>query len=295
MDFKKRYPFLIADENGYVLLASPIGLCGGDNIFYEHSISSEDSSLIMKCIFQGRCDKRVLASDQKSGKAIIINLSLFPSTRTIAAIYTDIDFTAAAQICRAAEPTVLVRQGKTVPLKRKHEKIFSDLSDALFTSDAMFSAALPDAAHFLGSLSDRVHALSYLAGVRTRFSFELQTHTPCDNFDFGTASLFLITVLAAASANSDMRKAEINAVDCCGEIKLCASFSFPSRRIVSNEERLFLDNGFEKALCYLRRLCERLNIPFSYMVSDSVSASVIPFRLEVSEIGLKHPYPKIEE
>ncbi len=289
-----RYPFVIADEYGYVLLASPYGVCLGEKLLTSENLSRNDIVLVQKMIFEETFHRKIAVRNIKNGKTIIISLAMFPSTRTIAAIYTDIDFKLTSEICGAAFTDVAMSELPAQKMTRRHEKLYPVLSDVLYAANEMFSIIVGDKDSFRDRLFERIHLLGTLAGCKTEIDCSDIRLYFSENFDGGLFSLFLLTVLTAASAMSDERCARIYLSESTVGIKVRIEFRMPMKRRVNKAELKILDKGFNLARSHLRSVCERLNIPFSFVEDGGISATIIPIRPEVSEIGLKNPVIRLQ-
>ncbi|MEE0969833.1 MAG: hypothetical protein U0M06_10725, partial [Clostridia bacterium] len=94
---KERYPFIIADEEGKVLLSAPENAFREENIFSPDNIDRADILFIGECIRTFVLDSPI-AVQSGDGKLWIVSLAAFPSARVFYVIVTDLEYDKAVPI-----------------------------------------------------------------------------------------------------------------------------------------------------------------------------------------------------
>lgn len=283
-----RYPFAITDDDGDVLISSPYNICPNHNIFDSENLSELDVRLIKSSIEQGLFWRKIIARNQKNGKSIIIILNMFPSVRTIAAIYTDIDYRAAAYLCSSTFENVMCVEPVCDEKTRRLEAVYLELSRAFSFADTVFvSGNYDDSENYLFYLSKIIDGIRLITGCEAELENLPLSKALNSDFDYPLFTLFLLTVLSFASEVSDERKATIAVSFKGGRPEITASFSTPSKRNLKEKEKEILRRRFSPIFEYIDSVCARMNAPFYLIKEDIYSASIMPIRLDYSKIGLK--------
>lgn len=283
-----RYPFVIADDAGNVLVSSPYEICPNQNIFDPKNLSDIDVRFIQNAIERGLFWRKIIARNSKNGKAIIIVLNMFPSVRAIAAIYTDVDYKAAAALCGETFEDVVCSGVHCDGKMRKLEMAYSALSKAFSFVDTIFvSGNYDDSENYLLYLSKIIDAARFITGCDAELeNLPLSKALNC-NFDYPLFSLFLLSVLTFAFEVSDERRATIGVSFKDGRPEVTVSFCAPSKRNLKEQEKEMLRRRFYPIFEYIDSVCARINSPFYLIKEEIYSASIMPIRLDYSKIGLK--------
>lgn len=283
-----RYPFVLADESGKILLESPNGICHGGNIFSKVNISGEDADFIGKQLLGGSYHRAIALKNAESGKLWLFSNELFPSTRIFAAIITDIDFDMALPIIENSFRSIAVNSPEKGRIMRKHEKLYPEISDAVCAFNAAFSK-IENGRGFSEVMLERIKAVSVLSGCVPEIE-ELKLSQPIpDNFDGGLFTLFLFVSLFSASMLSNDRKGRITVLGGLSSVTARVSFKQNNGNKMKNWDVMQTEKRIKKILEYMRSVCEKNNIPFSIISDENCAFEIKPLRPEVSYLGLKHP------
>ena len=285
-NYCRRYPFVIADDAGSILFSSPPSLNIGDNIFSYDNLSAADIKLAKKRIFSGRYDNSILLRNKRDGKAVIISPCLFPSTRTLAVLYTDIDYGIAADLCNLHFPEVAVNERNNIKETIRHERVYPVLSNVIFSSRIMFNANYNAEYEddFGMYLRDKIKEIAHLTYCSFDLIFEDELSPDMiESFDGGIFSFYMLLMLSVASELSPERKADIRLSRRQNDLKVKIYIDAPhdKKYIEGFEYR------FKYALYKLDEVCYRINIP-SYFIRNGVfETGIIPSRPDFSKAELK--------
>ena len=284
----KRSPFAITDEEGCLLFLSDPRLEIGDNIFSCDNICVEDLSLVNKIVSEGRFLNLVLYENRKNSRAVFLLPMLFPSVRVFIAVYTELDYKTAAELCSSHYDCVLLREiRENVKMCRRHEKLYPVISDLIYFARTMFS--LPeeeDDVRFEEHLLEKIKEMGRICFCFPRVCFGTSvSHFSTERFDTAIFCYYMLLMLSAASYLSKERSANID-ISCEGD-RLYVKTDIE----IGDEDLLKAFEGrFGPAVQKLDFVCSRLNMPF-YFVNDGIFHSgILPLRQELSELGLKVPW-----
>ncbi len=284
----KRYPFAIADEDGNVLFLSDMRLDLGDNILSFENVCGADLSLVKKVVSEGRFLNVVLYENRKNSRAVFLLPMLFPSVRVFIAIYADLDYKSAAELCFSHFDCVLLRElHYDVKVGRKHEKLYPAISDIIYSAKTMFSSDVEDEdVRFEDHLLGKIKEIGRFCFCFPEVCYSTPvSHFSSERFDAEIFGYYILLILSAASYLSKERSAKID-IACDGDrIYVKTDIEIGDQAVLRDFE-----DRFRLAVQKLDFVCSRLNMPFYFVKDGTLQSGILPLRQELSELGLKVPY-----
>lgn len=281
-----RYHFTLTDEEGYVLLSSSRLVSAGENIFTLENFSASDIDFATRRLREYKHEHVILLRGKRDGCAVFICPYLFPSTRTVVALYTDIKYSVAATLCGLYHSDVALRVCPELNNTREHERAYGMLESVLFSLKTMFFAEYYESASYSFGryLRDKVEEIARLTFCQTELCFESEyTISEPEGFDGGMLGLFLLLMLSAASDVSPLRRAEVSFTELDSAIYVQVIFDIPQdKRAVAD-----MDKRFGAAVRRLDDACARLNMPMYHIKDGVLKTGMIPVRADASSFGLK--------
>ena len=284
-DVPKGNRFLISDETGLPILSFPDNITDGKGLF-DGIISDSDVALISEAIRSFRYDAKIVARDMRTGRAVIISLSLYSSLRLLAAVFTDIDHKAACAVARESFSSLICSWEGKVRLSERHEQVYLSLAQTLSVLDTATSD-FRGRESFMSYLQNKAEIASLLTGCEISVDIPMIKATDAEDFSGSLFSLFLITSLSYAFRYSDMRRADV--VICRENGRIAARVEIPlgNERKMTDREAKKLRDDFYSMFFHIYSACDRLGAPFSVMRGDSIVIEIMPLKIDPSKLGLK--------
>ncbi|MBE6538572.1 MAG: hypothetical protein E7671_03805 [Ruminococcaceae bacterium] len=277
-----RYPFVITDWKGDILFSSPNGIVSGDNIFSEKEFLKKDIRFVRTELAED-ARKRLFALERSNGKTAFLSSALYPSTQVFIVLYTDIPYAASIDLLDSTEEKIEVKDGKTVEACAATEKYYPAFMKVV--SDIKLMLSSEDSSFF----EERIRAFASLAFCRIDKSVPGYISSLPFNFDKSLFSLFLLYSLLYCSEISRERKAEFCISKKDGKPDFKIFVSQQDMCILTEKDRERIDKRFKLLKQHIRAVCDRLNVPYSIILSGDFTARIIPCRIEASLLCLKTP------
>ncbi len=278
-----RYPLIITDDAGYVLLSYPALAEKNECFFSGENFSPDELNFLTRKIREYRLGNLFLLRERKKGRAVFVSPYVFASTRTLIALVSDIDYDMAACVCEYSHSDVAMSNKAEGKLGKKHERAYESICNILYS----LRSATDTYSHgedFYKYLCGMVDAVSHMTFCKANVDFEPQYMMPCpDNFDSGVLSLYLFIMMSAASFASGERSAEIKFF--VEKDVLCVSVNFSAfmdKKLLSDFEA-----KFSPAVAILYSICAENNLPMYFYREGVFKSGIIPCRIENSLMGLK--------
>lgn len=278
-----RYPFVITDEAGYVLLSCPEIIKGEECFFSAENFSAEELDFLFGMMREYRFGDLILLKERKKGRAVFVSPFLFSSTRTLVMTVSDIDYNTAAAICAYSHKDIAIREIPQIKFGKRHEKVYEDICNIVY-SLGNSTKGYSYKENFGEYLINKVNAVSHITFCQPEINFEPASIGHCpENLDAAILGLYLIVMMSAASFASGERRVEIDFS--VKDHSLCVKVSFSALM----DKALLLD--FEKRFLYavamIDSLCAENNLPMYFYRDGFFRSGIIPCRIENSFIGLK--------
>lgn len=288
-EMNSRLAFRIVDEVGRVLLSFPAYSRDiGSDIF--DGMSQSEIKQIIDAEHGFISEKRLIAD--KNGKACLIGMSLFPSTRTMITVPTEIptDYARKLALDGSLGETIL---SITYPKKKKFdsgklEKVYFEFSEIL----SFFETLRPRNAFYNSSimsreLSGKIQNLAYLAGCEVDILLSHYMLGLRGGFDEGVFTLFMLTFLSIAANESPERRATVEISMLDGAPLTIVKFLYSESPCDAGS--LQYKGYASAAIRYCKSIAERLNMFFIIRCEKYLTAAISPIRADVSVLGLKAP------
>lgn len=284
-DVPKGNRILISDETGLPILSFPDNITDGKGLF-DGIISDSDVALIREAIRSFRYDAKIVARDRRTGRAVIISLSLYSSLRLFAAVFTDIDHKAACAVARESFSSVLCSFEGKARLSERHEQVYISLAQTLSVLDTALSN-FSGRESFMSYLQNKVEVASLLTGCEANVDVPMIKATDAEDFNGPLFSLFLITSLSYAFRYSDMRRADVTIYRKNGRIAARVEIPLQNERKMTEREAKRLRDDFYNMFFHIYSACDRLGAPFSVVRGESIVIEIMPLKIDPSKLGLK--------
>ncbi len=276
-----RYPFIITDDAGYVILSDPEIFEQGECFFAPENFSSEELSFLFERVRGYRLGNLLLLKERKKGRAVFVSPFLFSSGRTLVAVVSDIDYDIVAAICSFSYSDVAKSHVVKQKLGKKNEKTYESVGNILYLLKSA-TCSYSYGEDFYKYLEGMVKAISKMTFCKASVDFEPAYSIP-ENFDSAILGLYLLIMMSAASFASPKRSMEIKFYMENDYLRASLKFS------AIMDEDLFSDfeKKFSSAVAMLDGICAENNLPM-YFYSDGIFKSgIIPCRIENNLLGLK--------
>ncbi len=288
-DIKLRYPFAIADDKGDVLFDFPKRTFPGESIFGSGLLSYESYAFLRDIMDTGSYS-RPIAVKAQNGDLLVYLLSIFPSTRTVAAVKTDIKYSDALPVIIHSLPQFVFSSDTEMSGAFRYTKkrlgIYSELAKILSDLGIAFGDK-SEGYGFTENLMKRTELISFMCGSKCETEIMLTHNFDACDFDSGLCTLFLFSAFMSASEYSEGRCCRLQISEASGHVRLRVLFDIP----YSAKNAYEYDIPSSPLVLHIRRLCENYNIPFSFICNGYCAFEIIAARPDISLIGLKVPHP----
>lgn len=277
-----RYPFVIIDWKGDILFSSPSGIVSGDNIFSEKEFLKKDIRFVRTELAED-ARERLFALERSNGKTAFLSSALYPSTQVFIVLYTDIPYDASIALLDYTEKKIEVKDGKTVEACAATEKYYPTFMKVVSDIKLMLSS---ECSSFF---EERIRAFASLAFCRIDKFIPGYISSISSNYDKPLSYLFLLYAFLYCSEISRERAAElcISKKDGKPDFKIFVSQQDMCDITKTDWERI--DKRFKLLKQHIRAVCDRLNVPYSIILSGDFTARIIPCRIDASLLSLKTP------